>query len=75
MTFSRAQAAKHMREELKMNINEIIRDFISTGRAIYKTVLKNEESEGNEIPDSITLSAEMSGGDIVEITIAVKDGE
>ena len=45
------------------------------GRAIYMTVVMNEESEGNEVPDSITVSAEVTDGKIIEITIAIKDGD
>lgn len=58
-----------------MNSEEIIRKFINMGRAIYMTVLMTEESEGNEVPDSITVSAEVTDGKIIEITIAIKEGD
>lgn len=58
-----------------MNNKEIIKNFIITGKAIYKLSLMEAESEGLEIPDSVTVSATGADGKIIEITIAIKDGE
>ena len=58
-----------------MNDEEIIKNFIITGKAIYKLSLMEAESEGLEIPDSVTVSATGADGKIIEITIAIKDGE
>lgn len=59
----------------RMNDEEIIKNFIITGKAIYKLSLMEAESEGLEIPDSVTVSATGADGKIIEITIAIKDGE
>lgn len=58
-----------------MNDEEIIKNFIITGKAIYKLSLMDAESEGLEVPDSVTVSATGADGKIIEITIAIKDGE
>ena len=58
-----------------MNNEEIIKNFIITGKAIHKLALLDTESEGLEIPDSVTVSATGADGKIIEITIAIKDGE
>ena len=58
-----------------MNDEEIIKNFIITGKAIYKLSLMDAESEGLEIPDSVTVSATGADGKIIEITIAIKDGD
>ena len=54
---------------------EIIKNFIITGKAIYKLSLMDAESEGLEVPDSVTVSATGADGKIIEITIAIKDGD
>ena len=59
----------------RMNNIEIIKNFIMTGKAIYELSLMEAESEGLEIPDSITVSATGADGKIIEITIAIKDGD
>lgn len=58
-----------------MNNDEIIRDFIATGRAIYKAALIEAESEGLEVPDSLTIEATTFDDKIIQITIAVKEGD
>ena len=58
-----------------MNDEEIIKNFIITGKAIYKLSLMEAESEGLEIPDSVTVSATGADGKIFEINIAIKEGE
>lgn len=58
-----------------MNDEEIIKNFIITGKAIYKLSLMEAESEGLEISDSVTVSATGADGKIIEITIAIKEGE
>lgn len=56
-----------------MNNEEIIKNFILTGKAIYELSLMEAESEGLEISDSVTVSATGADGKIIEITIAIKD--
>ena len=58
-----------------MNDEEIVKNFIITGKAIYKLSLMDAESEGLEVPDSVTVSATSADGKIIEITIAIKDGD
>ncbi len=58
-----------------MNDEEIIKNFIITGKVIYKLSLMAAVSEGLEIPDSVTVSATGADGKIIEITIAIKDGD
>lgn len=58
-----------------MNGEEIIKNFMSTGKAIYKLSLMEAESEGLEAPDSVTVSATGTDGKIIEITIAIKDSD
>jgi hypothetical protein len=58
-----------------MNDEEIIKNFIITGKAIYKLSLMDAEREGLEVPDSVTVSATGADGKIIEITIAIKDGD
>ena len=58
-----------------MNDEEIIKNFLITGKAIYTLSLREAESEGLEIPDSVTVSATGADGKIIEITIAIKDGD
>lgn len=72
---SRAQAAKHMREELKMNSEDILKDFLNMGRAIYTAAM--EADEDMEAPDSLTISATTNDNKKIEIeiTISIKDGE
>lgn len=64
-----------MREELKMNSDDIIKDFLSMGRAIYTAAMEADESM--ETPDSLTISATTYDNKKIEIeiTISVKDGE
>ena len=75
MTCSRAQAAKHMREVLKMNSEDIIKDFLNMGRAIYTAAM--EANEDMESPDSLTISATTNDNKKIEIeiTISIKDDE
>lgn len=58
-----------------MNNEEIIKNFIITGKAIYELSLMEAESEGLEIQDSVTVSATGADGKIIEITIEIKDGD
>jgi len=58
-----------------MNDEEIIKDFIITGEAIHMAISMDNEIEGLEAPDSVTVSATSTDGKIIEITIAIKDGE
>lgn len=58
-----------------MNNEEIIKNFIITGKAIYKLSIIEAKSEGLEVPDSVTVSATGADGKIIEITIAIKDGD
>jgi hypothetical protein len=64
-----------MREELKMNNEDIIKDFINMGRAIYTAAM--EANEDMESPDSLTISATTNDNKKIEIeiTISIKDGE
>lgn len=55
-----------------MNDEDIVKNFIITGKAIYKLVAK---SEGLEAQDSVTVSATGTDGKIIEITIAIKDSD
>ena len=75
MMCSRAQAAKHMREVLKMNSEDIIKDFLNMGRAIYTAAM--EANEDMESPDSLTISATTNDNKKIEIeiTISIKDDE
>lgn len=57
-----------------MNDEEIIKNFMITGKAIYKQSLMEAKIEGLEIPDWVTVSATCADGKIIEITIAIKDG-
>lgn len=59
----------------RMNDEEIIKNFIITGEAIHKAISMDNEIEGLEAPDSVTVSATSADGKIIEITIAIKDGE
>lgn len=58
-----------------MSNDEIIRDFINTGRAIYMAALIETESEGLEVPNSITIEATTFNDKIIQITIAVKEDD
>lgn len=58
-----------------MNNEEIIKNFVLTGKAIYELSIMDAESEGLEAPDSVTVSATGADGKIIEITIAIKDGD
>lgn len=58
-----------------MKGEEIIKNFMSIGKAIYKLSLMEAESEGLEAPNSVTVSATGADGKIIEITIAIKDGD
>lgn len=46
-----------------------------TGEAIHKAISMDNEIEGLEAPDSVTVSATSADGKIIEITIAIKDGD
>lgn len=58
-----------------MNIEEIIVNFLKTGAAIYGIAAMKAKSDGEDVPDSITLSGTRADGDVIEITIAVKCGD
>lgn len=64
-----------MREELKMNNEDIIKDFLCMGRAIYIAAM--ESNEDMESPDSLAISATTNDNKKIEIeiTISIKDGE
>lgn len=59
-----------------MTNEDVIENFIRTGKAIYKFSLMEAKNEGiEEIPDSITVTGIDAKGMIIKITIAIKDGE
>lgn len=59
-----------------MSDEEILKNFIITGKAIYKQSLMEAESEGLvNLQDSVTVSATDADAKIIEITIALKGGE
>lgn len=58
-----------------MSNEEIMKNFIITGKAIYKICIMDAENEGLEVPDSITVSATDCNDDIIEITITIKKGD
>lgn len=64
-----------MQEVLKMNSEDIIKDFLNMGRAIYTAAMEADKSM--EIPDSLTISATTYDNKKIEIeiTISIKDGE
>jgi len=45
-----------------MNDEEIIKDFIITGEAIHMAISMDNEIEGLEAPDSVTVSATSTDG-------------
>ena len=57
------------------NNMEIIKNFLITGKAIYQLGLIDAESEGLEAPNSVTVSGTGADGKIIEINIAIKDGD
>lgn len=52
-----------------MNNIQFVKDFINAARAIY------ESHYGDEIGEDATISAEMTGGKKIEITIMIKKQE
>lgn len=58
-----------------MNGEDILKNFILTGKAIYKLIAKSEGLESLEGKDPVTVSATGADGKIIEITIAIKDGD
>lgn len=58
-----------------MNNIEVIKNFLITGKAIYKLSLMDAASEGYEAPNSVTVSGTGADGKIIEISITIKEGD
>lgn len=64
-----------MQGGVKMNSEDLIKDFLNMGRAIYVAAM--EVDADMKAPDSLTISATTNDNKKIEIeiTISIKDGE